>query len=420
MMACLDDSGRMFISESAGTNAKAAELLETRPHKILMLEDENGDGVFDKSTVFADDLVLPNGAQWHDGSLYVCSPPYIWKFTDTDNDGVADERIPVSGKFGFNGMSSAFHGPVLGPDGRMYFCGGQHGWKLGDTSPGLDLNPESWMTSRGPGVFSMWPDGSDPRNRAQGGLANPVEVTFSPEGEVFGTVAVYENLNGRTDALLHWIHGTTYNLKRRGPPVHPKTSRANLPPMSRRGWVAPPGLCRYRSGDFGNGFGADYQNDIFMAEFNTHRVYRIKPERKGASYVTTDEIFLESTNPYTHFTDVFEDADGSLLVVDTGGWFLYGCPTSAIERPEIKGAIYRIRKTDSKPIASILAEKISTGKTRKSSGSTIHASPFATAPKPNWPKQGEAVIPELEEDSDKQRTIGPLPARRDLDTLPYR
>ena len=379
MMACLDDRGRLFIAESSGTNAKAPELLETRPHKILLLEDDDGDGVYDRSTVFADNLVLPNGAQWHDGALYVCSPPYIWKFVDTNDDGVADEKTPVGGKFGFNGMSSAFHGPVLGPDGRLYWCGGQHGWTLGDTSPGLNL--EGPWTSRGPGVFSMWPDGGDPENRAQGGLANPVEVTFSSEGEVFGTVAVYEHLNGRTDALLHWIHGTVYNLKRRGPPVHPLTSRNNLPPMSRRGWVAPPGLCRYRSGGFANGFGEEYRDHIFMCEFNTHRVYRILPERAGASYTTTDEIFLESTSPYTHFTDVLEDADGSLLAVDTGGWFLYGCPTSAIERPEIRGAIYRIRRKDSKPIEDRARTGSWIGKNRRPTGSTIPGLLFATGPK---------------------------------------
>src|SRR5207245_5728675 len=39
-----------------------------------------------------------------------------------------------------------------------------------------------------------------------------------------------------------------------------------------------------------------------------------------------------------------QDADRSLLVIDTGGWFRIGCPTSQIARPEIKGAIYRIRK----------------------------------------------------------------------------
>ena len=402
MMACLDDRGRMFIAESSGTNAQAPELLETRPHRILMLEDEDGDGVFDKSTVFAENLVLPNGAQWHDGALYVCSPPYIWKFEDRDEDGRAEIQTPVNGKFGFNGMSSAFHGPVIGPDGRMYWCGGQHGWRLGDTSPGLEFDKEDW-TSRGPGVFSMWPDGSDPENLAQGGLANPVEVTFSREGEVFGTVAVYEHLNGRTDALLHWIHGSVYNLKRRGPRVHPPTSRHNLAPMSRRGWVAPCGLTRYRTEgspvgwghENETGFGQEYHDDIFLCEFNTHRVYRIRPERQGASYVTSDEIFLESTSPYVHFTDVMEDADGSLLVIDTGGWFLYGCPTSAISRPEIKGGIYRIRKENARQI------KDPRGLERdwsKPDVEWLNDQRFAVRDraKTELAKLGEKIIPELE------------------------
>ncbi len=338
MMACLDDRGRMFISESAGINAKAPELLQKRPHKILMLEDTDNDGVYDKSSVFAENLVLPNGAQWLDGSLYVCSPPYVWKFTETNGDGKADEQTPINGKFGFNGMSSAFHGPVLGPDGRLYWCGGQHGWTLGDPSPGFDLKGP-W-TSRTPGVFSSWPDGSDTEDRAHGGLANPVEVTFSAEGEVFGTVAVYDGVNGRHDAVLHWMHGAKYNLNRSRGTDLPQTSYPILPPTSRRGWVAPPGLTRYRSGAFGEA----YKDDIFLCEFNTHRVYRLQLERNGASFTSTDQVFLESSSPYSHFTDVFEDADGSLLVVDTGGWFLYGCPTSSIEKPEVRGAIYRIRK----------------------------------------------------------------------------
>ncbi|MGY8675877.1 MAG: PVC-type heme-binding CxxCH protein, partial [Verrucomicrobiia bacterium] len=325
MLACVDDRGRMFISESAGINAKAPELLEKRPHQILMLTDRDQDGVYDHSTVFAENLVLPNGAQWHDGALYVCSPPYVWKFEDTNDDGKADKQTPINGKFGFNGMSSAFHGPVLGPDGRMYWCGGQHGWTLGDTSDGFDLKGP--FTSRAPGVFSSWPDGSDTEDRAHGGMANPVEVTFTSEGEVLGTVAVYDNVNGRHDALLHWMWGARYNLSssRVAGTYLPQTSYPLLPPVSRRGWVAPPGLTRYRSGAFGEQF----RDDVFLCEFNTHRVYRLNLERSGATFTSRDEIFLESSNPNTHFTDVFEDADGSLLVVDTGGWVLYGCPTSS-------------------------------------------------------------------------------------------
>jgi hypothetical protein len=44
---------------------------------------------------------------------------------------------------------------------------------------------------------------------------------------------------------------------------------------------------------------------------------------------------------------VLEDSDGSLLVVDTGGWFRIGCPASQVAKPQIGGAIYRIQKDGS-------------------------------------------------------------------------
>ena len=45
-----------------------------------------------------------------------------------------------------------------------------------------------------------------------------------------------------------------------------------------------------------------------------------------------------------HPTDVIEDADGSLLVIDTGPWYKLCCPTSQLAKPEVLGAIYRIRR----------------------------------------------------------------------------
>src|SRR5262249_15584254 len=61
-------------------------------------------------------------------------------------------------------------------------------------------------------------------------------------------------------------------------------------------------------------------------------------------YTCTDEDFLVSTSGDFHPTDVLVDADGSLLVIDTGGWFRIGCPASQIAKPEIGGAIYRIHR----------------------------------------------------------------------------
>ena len=45
---------------------------------------------------------------------------------------------------------------------------------------------------------------------------------------------------------------------------------------------------------------------------------------------------------------MLEDADGSLLIVDTGGWYKLCCPTSQLEKPDVLGAIYRVRKVGAK------------------------------------------------------------------------
>ena len=97
MMACFDARGRLFIAESSGKNLAKEALLEQRCRFIRMLEDTDGDGRFDKSTIFADRMVMPEGALWHRGSLYVVSSPYLWRLQDTDDDGVADVREKLVG-----------------------------------------------------------------------------------------------------------------------------------------------------------------------------------------------------------------------------------------------------------------------------------------------------------------------------------
>ena len=369
MMACLDDQGRMFVAESDGVNRESVpQILKDRPHQILMLEDADGDGRFDKRTVFADGLVQANGAQWYDGALYVCSAPYLWRFRDTDGDGHADEKVRVAGRFNFDGMSSAFHGPVLGPDGRMYWSGGQHGWTLEQslTKPaadapagagGLDAELAGPWTRTSPGAFSSWPDGSDPQNLGYGGIANPVETTFTEAGEVLGTLSLLDYVeNQRRDAIVYWIDGGLYHMKDFNYAGLVRTGE-DLVPLDYPGHVAPSGITRYRSDQFGS----DYRDNYFFAEFNSHKVCRLRVQRDGAGFLGQDEEFLNSTDSNTHFTDVFEDADGSLLVVNTGGWFLYGCPTSQIAKPNIYGAVYRIRQADATPIADPRGVKLAWG-----------------------------------------------------------
>ncbi|MGI8965652.1 MAG: DUF7133 domain-containing protein, partial [Limisphaerales bacterium] len=44
-----DEQGRLYVTDSSGSNEKVAEQLEKKPHRVLRLEDSDGDGKFDNS-----------------------------------------------------------------------------------------------------------------------------------------------------------------------------------------------------------------------------------------------------------------------------------------------------------------------------------------------------------------------------------
>src|SRR5919199_2898429 len=144
---------------------------------------------------------------------------------------------------------------------------------------------------------------------------------------------------GGGDALLHYVEGAVF------PKVTPivdtyKRTGELMPAVTKFARIAPAGLAYYD----GAAFGAEYKGNLFSAQFNPHRVQRHILRRDGASFRTTDEDFLISDDPDFHPTDVMPDSDGSLLVLETGGWYLHSCPVSRIAKPEFKGAVYRVRK----------------------------------------------------------------------------
>ena len=105
-----------------------------------------------------------------------------------------------------------------------------------------------------------------------------------------------------------------------------------------RNGPAPTECHRYES----PAFGPAYLDNLFRARFDAAKVTRQTSESTAA-----ESDFLVSDNPDFHPTDVTEDADGSLIVVDTGGW---GDPFDPAPRPgkaDLLGAIYRVRKTGS-------------------------------------------------------------------------
>lgn len=113
-----DPQGRLWIASS-----------EIYPHispgqkandKILVLEDSDNDGTADKTTVFADGLLIPTGVEPGDGGAYVANSTELLHLTDTDGDGKADhKRVMLSG-FGTEDTHHILHTLRWGPEGLLY------------------------------------------------------------------------------------------------------------------------------------------------------------------------------------------------------------------------------------------------------------------------------------------------------------
>jgi putative membrane-bound dehydrogenase-like protein len=335
-----DEQGRLYVADSSGSNDKVEKQLAEKPHRIVRLEDTDGDGKFDKSVVFADEMMFPEGTMWLDGSLYVAAPPSIWKLTDTDGDGVADKREEWFAGKTLTGCANDLHGPYAGPDGWIYWCKGA----FAKQTYARDGKPD--FVTRAAHIFRARPDGTGIEAVMTGGMDNPVDVVFTPGGElIFTTTFLQHPGGGKRDGLIHAVYGGVYGKVWEVIDDHPRTGDV-LPPLSHLGAAAPCGLVRYES----DIFGGEYRDNLFACCFNMHKVTRHVLEPAGATFKSTDSDFLVSDNLDFHPTDVQEDADGSLIVVNTGGWYKLCCPTSQLHKPDVLGAIYRVRKTGARRV----------------------------------------------------------------------
>ena len=333
MFACFDDAGRLYVAESSGKDLYAGLKKLTRDCRVSRFEDKDGDGRFEKSVVFTEGVTFPMGLAWHAGRLYLADPPNLVALTDTDGDGRADRREIVLSGFGHTDNGS-LHGLVFGPDGLLYFTmGSPDGWKLphGDGT---------FLEGVAGALFRCRPDGSRPEVVSRG-FENLVEIEFMPGGEFIGTDNWYQvPAGGFRDALVDCAPGGLYPYAPdRGTPL-PRTG-LTLPPLILLPAVAHSGLTRLRT----TGFPAEWRQSLFVAEHNTRKVVRHELRREGSTFASTNVDFVVGAHPDFHPSDVLEDADGSLLIVDTGGWYVEHCPTGRIRDSRAPGGIYRVRWT---------------------------------------------------------------------------
>lgn len=129
IVVAYDENGQMF----------AAEYLKFPSHhgksdgpdgRIRLLRDEDGDGHYETSKVFADQLAWPTGICCWDGGIYVVSAPDLWYLKDTTGDGVADHREKVFTGFGFRNDEGTANNLFWGLDNWIYGAGSNSGGEI--------------------------------------------------------------------------------------------------------------------------------------------------------------------------------------------------------------------------------------------------------------------------------------------------
>lgn len=332
--------------------------------RVRLLEDTDGDGVYDKASVFAEGFKDPEdglgaGVLARKGDVYFTCLPKLWLLKDTNNDGKADIRKALHEGFGIHVgfLGHDLHGLKIGPDGRLYFSIGDRGINV-KTLEGKQLNlPDTGS------VMRCELDGSNLEVFCYG-LRNPQELAF----DEFGNLFTHDNNSDSGDKarVTYLTEGADHGWRigyqffnDRGPwnaekmwhPPHDTQPAYIVPPIDNLG-NGPSGLV-YNPG---LGLGGRLKNTFFVADFKGSnalsgvRTFTVAP--KGAGYT------MSSTEDYLWgmcVTDLDFAPDSSLVMSDwVDGWAQPG-----------KGRLYKLTfpdMADSKTLketAGLIAEDLS-------------------------------------------------------------
>lgn len=116
-----DEDGRAYVVEMQGYMLDIDRKGERDPIcRISRLEDTNGDGRFDKSTIFVDQLILPRAVAATSGGILYVSDYQLYFARDTDNDGKADQTELVDAEYGRGNVEHAPNALFRAMDNWIY------------------------------------------------------------------------------------------------------------------------------------------------------------------------------------------------------------------------------------------------------------------------------------------------------------
>lgn len=306
--------------------------------RVSIHEDTDGDGTFDKHSVFVEGLNIVSSCAKGRGGVFVLNPPYLLFYPDKNDDDKPDgpPEVLLEG-FGLEDTHSVANSLRWGPDGWLYGA-------LGSTVSGKVKRygtKDEPVHSMGQQIWRYHPERKVYEIFAEGG-GNAFGVEFDAKGRV------YSGHNGGDTRGFHYVQGGYYRkgFDKHGPLANPYTF-GYLNPMKS------PNLKRFTHTFVVNdsvGLPAKYQGHLFAIDPLASKVVLSELTSDGSTFQTRDVgDALATTDPWFRPVDLKAGPDGALYVAD-----FYDQHIAHLRHHEglidtDHGRVYRLRAKDAKP-----------------------------------------------------------------------
>jgi len=284
-----DTRGRLWVSGST-----------TYPHnkpgrapndRIIILEDTDHDGRADRSTLFAEGLLLPHSVMPVAGGAYVCSATEFIHLIDKDGDDHAESRRVVYSGFGNADVHQMIHGLTWAPWGELYF------------TQSIYINSfvaTPWGPRRlnGSGVWRFRPE-TEKLDIYTRGMINPWGFAFDHWGQSFST-------DGAGWQGPHYSFAGAAYSKAVG-------AKETL------GGMIMTGKPKNTAAEFVSGSHAPdhWQGSLLANDFRANRTVRYEIKEKDSGYAAREvETVLHSSHRAFRPVDIKIGPDGAIYILD--------------------------------------------------------------------------------------------------------
>lgn len=286
--------------------------LTIEKENVFKILDTDGDGKADRSQLIASDFNqetsdVAGAVLYHDDVLFVGVAPDLWRMTDTNGDGLMDEKKSLAHGFGvhigFGGHNMS--GLKVGPEGKIYWGIGDIGFSGKDNNGNLLDYPNCGVIARAN------PDGSDFEIFAYG-VRNTHEFDFDDYGNLISVDNDGDNKGERerivylvegsdTGWRINWQFGKYRDPKNNGYKVW-MDEKMHLPRNEDQAAYFIPTIANYVNGPTGmqhnpgTGLGEQWKNKFFVAEFGGNaarsgiHAFDLKPKGAGFEMGETEQI----------------------------------------------------------------------------------------------------------------------------------